>query len=230
MNPTSNQPPCGRSSFCFLCHLNPDSWTQIQALSLTVERPPKTLLFNEGAPPERLIAVCSGAVRLFSYRPDGSVKMFRIARAGEVLGLAAVLLNEPYAFSAETLEPGQLRILKRGAFLAVLDAEPTLWKQVALEGAQRHYETLTEVKKAPLVRLLELLLSFCGAFQEQKAERAPHRVRMTNQQIADLVGVSERMARNYLHKLRDKGLITREGRGLFVIDPQGLRNLLEKIQ
>jgi CRP-like cAMP-binding protein len=132
--------------------------------------------------------------------------------------------------TAETMELCQLRILKRSAFLAVLDAEPGLWKQVALVGAKRHYETLAEVKKSPLVRLLELLLSFCGTSQEPKIKPATYRVRMTNQQIADSVGVSERMARNYLHKLQDRRLITREGKSLFVIDPQGLRKLLEEIQ
>jgi Mn-dependent DtxR family transcriptional regulator len=45
-----------------------------------------------------------------------------------------------------------------------------------------------------------------------------------------LIGVSERMVRNYLHKLQGKGLTKREGRRLVVINPQGLRKLLEQIQ
>jgi CRP-like cAMP-binding protein len=195
-----------------------------------VEHRANKLLFQEGDPPESIIAVCSGVVRLFSSRSDGSISVFQIVRTGDLLGLPAALLNQPYAFSAETLTRCQLRFLKRSAFLAILDAEPGLRKETALEGARRHYATQMEVKKSPLGRLLELLIGFCEILQEQKAEPTTHRVRMTVQELADYAGVTDRWMRTWLARLKAKGLITRERGWLLVLDPERLRELYEEIR
>jgi len=202
----------------------------MEAASFEVEYDPNKDLFDEGDPPDKIIVVCDGAVLLYHPRPNGNRMVFRIVRTGEVLGLAAVLLNQSYAFSAMTLARSRLRVIKSHAFLAELDAQPQLWKPVALEGVKRHYEVLAEVKKAPFVRLIELLLSFCAPSREPEAVSAPYRVRMKNQELADSVGVTERRIRQYLTKLRDQGLTTRERGWLVVLDPQGLRKLLEKIK
>jgi len=202
----------------------------MKEISFEVEDDPNKDVFEEGDPPDRLMVVCEGGVLLYHLRRDGSIKVVRIARAGEVLGLAAVVLNQPYAFSAKTLEPTRMHVIKGSQFLAVLDAELGLWKQVALGGARRYYDTLTEVKKDPLVRLVQLLLSFCEISEGPETQRATRRVPMTIQQLADAVGVSERQMRRYLAPLRKKGLTTREHGWLVILDPQGLRDLLEKIK
>jgi CRP-like cAMP-binding protein len=187
-------------------------------------------LFEEGRPANRLIVICRGIVGLFAHRDNGDQMLFRVARAGEALGLAAVLRGRPYALSARTLVPCQLRLVDQDALIELLDDQPGLWKWVALEGAARHYATLEELKKAPLVKLIECLLSFDRGAQPSNAPPAAYRVPMTNQALADVAGVTDRTIRSYVAELRNNRLVERPDDWLRVVDPEGLRKHLEQIR
>lgn len=230
MKSQSKQPPCGRRDACFLCHHLSNIWTRIKERSFERDCDPNQDIFDEGESVDQLFAVCRGAVLLYSRLSDGSMKVYWIARAGELLAMAAALLNRPYMYSAKTLEHTTLSVIKRSAFLAALEAEPALWKPVGLEIAGRHYETLAEGKKRSLVKLVELLLTFSSVVPDAKAKQPSARVRMTAQTLADSVGVSERMVWHYLADLSGKELIERKDRCLVVCNPEGLRKYLEEIQ
>lgn len=230
MKSQSKQPPCGRSDACFLCHHLSNMWTRIKERSFELDCDPHQDIFDEGESVDQLFAVCRGAVLLYSRLSDGSMKVHWIARAGELLAMAAALLNRPYMYSAKTLEHSTLSVIKRSAFLAALEAEPALWKPISLEIARRHYDTLAEGKKSSLVKLAELLLAFSPVVPDAKAKPPSARVRMTAQTLADSVGVSERMVWNYLARLSGKELIGRKEGCLVVRHPEGLRKYLEEIQ
>ena len=54
-------------------------------------------------------------------------------RPGEVLGVSAVMLDKPYEFSAETLEPCQVNFIRRDQFLRFLAAHPDAAMRLAMQ-------------------------------------------------------------------------------------------------
>ncbi len=220
--------PCGENPSCALCHRLSDLWLRIEELSLPVAYPARRRIFKQGETPAHLVVVCSGAVRLYGAHPGGRPMTFRVAQPGDLLGLAAVVTRQPYAFSADTIFPCSLRLVPGRAFLRALEAEPTLWAHVAEEIARRHYDMAEQLKQPPRQRLIRLLLAF-SVLVGSSPRRAPrHVVRLTNEELADLVGLSERRVRQYLAELRGQGVITRRRGWLEIADRERLRGMIGK--
>jgi CRP-like cAMP-binding protein len=203
-----------------------DVWSQIEAISFLKQYPAGEPLFREGARPDEVVAICAGRVRLSSLGQDGNIPLVWVACAGDLIGFSAVLSNRPYALSAETLGPCELRIVKRDAFLVWLDANPDLWKKIAVEQAERHYNLIAQMKINPLIRFLQMVIGLCDT-----SKTAIPRIGLTIQSLADSIGVVDRTVYRYVSALKDMGLVTRDdNRWIRVIDLPGLKAYLKDIQ
>ena len=65
--------------------------------------PGGALLFVEGQIPRGAYVLCSGKAKLSTTSRDGKVLILKIAEAGEVLGLSAVISGTPFQLTAETM-------------------------------------------------------------------------------------------------------------------------------
>lgn len=88
-------------------------------------RPPGTVLFEEGAPVDRLYFVHSGEVTL-----SFATKEMLTAGPGELLGLSALVGNRPHESTARTHETCITGAIGRDEFLKLLDEKPSLWLSV----------------------------------------------------------------------------------------------------
>ncbi|RMG53816.1 MAG: Crp/Fnr family transcriptional regulator, partial [Acidobacteria bacterium] len=223
MGRPSDRLPCGENPSCALCQRLSSLWAHLQELSLPVTYPARRCIFEQGETPAHLVVVCSGAVRLYGAHPGGRPMTFRVAQPGDLLGLAAVVTRQPYAFSADTIFPCCLRMVPQRAFLSALEAEPALWAEVAGEIARRHYDMAEQLKQPPRQRLIKLLLAFSVLVGSSKQGSPRHVVRLTNEELADLVGLSGRRVRQYLAELREQGVVVRHRGWLGIADRERLQ-------
>jgi CRP-like cAMP-binding protein len=79
-----------------------------------------SVIFSEGDVPVGVHILDSGQAKLFGSTSRGKTIITRIVRAGELLGLNAVILGKPYLFSAEATEPSRVSHVQRDDFLAFL--------------------------------------------------------------------------------------------------------------
>ena len=61
--------------------------------------------------------LCAGRAKLFTTSPEGRILIFRIAEAGEFLGLSSLILNSPYPASAETVGPCNVNFIDQRDFV-----------------------------------------------------------------------------------------------------------------
>lgn len=89
-----------------------------------------------------VIVVARGGVEICSGSPDGKRFVLGLARAPEVLALVLLFskVRLPYEFRAYA--DSVLLHLECGALTAILDAEPILWRDVALLLCTRHGDSL----------------------------------------------------------------------------------------
>jgi CRP/FNR family transcriptional regulator, cyclic AMP receptor protein len=62
-----------------------------------------------------------GQAKLSTASREGRVLVLKIAEAGEVLGLSAVIVDEPFELSAETAGPCQANFVERDALMRLLE-------------------------------------------------------------------------------------------------------------
>jgi CRP-like cAMP-binding protein len=88
------------------------------------------ILFSQGESPRGLYILRDGEAALIMQSPSGRVVFFLHATAGSLLGLPAVVSNEPYTLSAIVRKDSEVRFVSRDDYEELIQAEPTLYPSV----------------------------------------------------------------------------------------------------
>ena len=95
------------------CDLPADVLEAFDSVKNSVAVPRDTVLFREGQMARGVFVVCEGRVRLTVCSDDGKRLLLRVAGAGEVLGLSAVLSGTPYEITGQAIEACQIATVRR---------------------------------------------------------------------------------------------------------------------
>ena len=110
------------------------------------------ILFSEKEEARGIYIVLEGEVKLSINSSDGRRLSLRIARKGDILGLASALSGSPYEMTAETLYPAKLVPIGRREFLGFLMRHPEVY-QVLIEELTREYTMACEQLRTVGLRL-----------------------------------------------------------------------------
>ena len=105
----------------------------VQALELRSKPVPckkGTTLFKQGDPPIGLYILKSGEANLLMDSRAGRVIMCVNAEPGSLLGLPAIIANEPYTMTALAHGGSEVRFVAKGDFEDVIRTEPSLYPMV----------------------------------------------------------------------------------------------------
>src|SRR5215472_139944 len=102
------------------CDLPSAAVEHLSSITSASTYPKGATLFVEGQTSRGVFILCNGRVKLSTSSADGKTLILRIADAGEVLGLAAVVSGKEYQVTADVLEPTQANFIARHDFQAFL--------------------------------------------------------------------------------------------------------------
>src|SRR6266403_4569323 len=111
---------------CLTCKLRKDKWfccfsppvlKSFSSASHLSTYPGGAVLFVEGQMPRGALVLCSGKVKLSTTSREGKVLVLKIVEPGEVMGLSAVIAEEAYEITAETLGPCLVNFVDRDGLL-----------------------------------------------------------------------------------------------------------------
>lgn len=94
-----------------------------------LKKKPGEVLYNEGDDAKHLFTVRSGIIKLTQYLPDGSQRIVRLLRTGDVAGLEA-LINPGYEHFATVLRDAELCQIPREVVEKLNVETPRLHKQL----------------------------------------------------------------------------------------------------
>src|SRR5215469_16574371 len=114
----------------FFNKLSPEAQKDLSALAISLNYPAGKILFSEKDTAAGIYIVLEGEVKLSMNSTDGRRLILRIARKGEVLGLAAALSGKPSEMTAETLYPAKIAPVGRREFLSFLMRHPEAYQTV----------------------------------------------------------------------------------------------------
>lgn len=179
-----------------------------------------TYVFREGDVAARIHVVRTGAIELSRQVAERRVAL-QILRAGDVFGDVPAFLDEPEPFDARALEDSTVLSLDADALFAMLRTRPHI--------ARRWIVSLADRMSGLHARLGDLL---AGGLAAQLAsvllrETADGKdATLTQDQLADMLGVARTSIQRVLKQLEADGLITVGYRRISVTDAGRLEELL----
>ena len=178
-------------------------------------------IFQEGEPAQALYFVVSGVVKTFKTSAEGKEQTLRIIRPGESFNDVAVFDGGPNVASATAMAPVVLYGINRTDVGVIIRDHPQVAANVARVLAERvrHFTSMVEDLsfRNVLSRVAKLLLDYAG--NGRKAERP----RLTQQEMAAMVGTAREIVGRSLRALEEKGAIRIDRHRIVLIDKEALR-------
>ena len=172
------------------------------------------VLFRRGDPGDELFGIVSGRIAILTRAPDGRESLVAVLDEGALFGELGLFDAGPRSADARALEPTQLLVLDYAAVRAAISAEPQLLWIIIRVLARRLRATddtladavFLDVPGRTAKRLLEL--------SENEDE---FRLRMTQEDLAGLVGASRERVNKALSMFTRLGWLSVEGRNRYRI-------------
>ncbi len=213
------------------CNLPRAALAGLDAISSAATYPKGAVLFVEGQEPRGVFILCNGRVKLFGGSAAGKAIIFRIAEAGEIIGLPSTLSGKPFELTAEALEPTQANFIRREDFLAFLREHGETALRVAEMLSNIYYATCQEVRYLGLSRTAEEKLArfLLDLKPEQGSEAGQKRLvlTLTHEEIANMIGSSRETVSRVLAGFKRKRLIEVRGSTLIVKNLAALQEFIE---
>ena len=225
-----NCPACSWKSKGFFCNVHLVELKSFEAVKYTRAYPPAAILFAEGQAPRSAYLLCKGRLKLAMTSPDGKAVILRIAEPGELLGLNSIIRGTPHEFTAETLEPCQVDVVKRETFLCLLRENRSFWVRVTEQLSSDCSIACNQIRSLALSRSAVERIARFLLDRAAKGRRTNRGIQMslpfTHEDIAESVGVTRETATRTLAELTRRMLITRKGATVVIINRPGLEALV----
>ncbi len=176
-------------------------------------------IFREGELADSLYVLKKGMVRLISISDQGRETILHILKPDEVFG-ELLLSEEKRAFTAIATEDSLVTIISQESFAELLSAFPT----VALNFIRLLSKRLATVERGlaefshtwSYHRLARVLVQLSEKYGREVAGGALINVRLSHEDLANLIGTSRETVTTQLGKFTRMGLLKREGRHFIV--------------
>jgi len=217
----------GQRAFCNLSKETLAAFNEIARMDFC---PRGTRLFWEGQTSQGVFILCTGQAKL-SISSSRGKSLMRVAERGEILGLSATLSGQPYEGSAEMLDGGQVKFVRRDLFLGFLREHGAASLRAA-ESLSHDYQAVYEQVRAVALsdsvaeKLAKLLLYWCSR-QGKETEHGIHlKLSLTHGEIAQMIGVSRETVTRLISEFRVNRVIELKGSNLFVPNKAALERLV----
>jgi CRP/FNR family transcriptional regulator len=171
------------------------------------------VLFHQGDPTDSLFLIKEGSFKLVRVNEEGKEVILQVAGKGEVLGEAALFRKGTQPASAIALETARVCSLSRQSLEQIIRESPDLAMQVIFSLGNRLYDTWEQVTElrtgSTREKVLNLLIRLSIEHGEPCPEGTKIKLYLTQQDIADFVGVSRVMVAQTLKELSTRNYIDR---------------------
>lgn len=190
-----------------------------------------SVLFAEGEPARGIYIMRTGRASVSISSSEGRVIMLRMAEAGDVLGLNAVLRNSPYEATVKILEPGRVHFVSRAEVKDLVENSDAAALAV-VKLLSRELAQLTDRARSLLLpqtagaRLAQLLLLWSKEQQENIRVRVIDKL-FTHEEVAQMIGSSRETVTRLLASLTRQQIISITSDSILIRDHAGLVEIAE---
>ena len=184
----------------------------INKLAVTRSYAKGTLVMCEGDHSDSLYIVLSGKVKVFLSDEEGKEVTLNTQGPGEYFGELAMLDEAPRSASVVTVEDTKLAVVSKAAFDECLEKNPKI-ALTLIRGLARRLRELTEnVRNLALMDVYGRVARTLLDMAEDQDGKQVISQKLTQREIASMVGASREMVSRILRDLSVGGYITIENR------------------
>jgi CRP/FNR family transcriptional regulator len=204
----------------FFNKLAPEALKDLSAMALGCNYPAGKILFSEKDAAPGLYIVLEGEVKLSMNSSDGRRLILRIAKKGEILGLASALSGKPCEMTAEILFPSKIAPISRRDFLNFLAHHPEVYQTVTEELSRDYTMACEQLRTVGLSssapeKLARLLLDWSEKGQTTDCG-IRFRFSLTHGEIGEFIGASRETVTRTLTVFKSRRLVTFNGSTLTI--------------
>ncbi len=207
-----------------LSGLSDDITKTIAANRITISFEAGQSIFKEGDEPKGIYRVLKGKVKKFTATNFGTEHIFYICKENEYLGYHAILSKELYADSATALTDCEIEFITKDHFQQAVDKSHIL-SQRLLKNLSHEFGVFLNatkllakhtVRERAAINLLILEYKF-RIDSETETE-----IKINRDDLSNMVGTAKESLVRMLKDFKLEGLISTNGRRIYILDHQGL--------
>jgi|SRR5688572_2941070 len=208
----------GLKAVPFFTQLTERELELVRSLSTEKHYPKNAVVLTEGEMGDSLFMIRSGKVKVFIGDQDGREMILKILGPGDFFGEMSMIDKQPRSASVTTLEPSVFLVLSHAAFEKAIEQVPRIATIVMRILAQRVREADKKIGTLALMdvygrvasTLLELAVMDNGKLMVGE--------KLSQQDLANMVGASREMVNRILKDLSDRGFISVESKSITIIN------------
>jgi CRP/FNR family cyclic AMP-dependent transcriptional regulator len=214
-----------------LKHLRPDELSRLAASAALVRHRAQATIFQKGDAGGSMMAVVSGRVKICTYSADGKELVLNIIDRGGLFGEIALLDGQPRSADAVAIEAAELLVLERNRLMPFLTANPDIASRMIAVLCQRLRQTSAALEDALLrdapSRVARGLLRLAGTFGKQEAAGLRLDIRLSQQQIGNLIGISRESINKYIVEWSRGDILAVNNGYITITDKEALEEMSE---
>jgi CRP-like cAMP-binding protein len=189
----------------------------------------RQVIYLPGDPGAAVYFVNGGRVKVSKVTRDGKELTLAYRGPGEIFGETCLIDGGPREEMAEAMENALVTEIQRDQFEELLQAQASLGFRLAKVLAARRREIENKIEnlvfKDVNSKLAELLLRLGTEYGVDDARGTLVALKITHQEMANLIGSTRETVSLTLAQFKRKGLIATDGRKVIIADREGLRAL-----
>ncbi len=189
----------------------------------------KEAIFSEGDASEWFYIVKKGKVKITKLSHEGKEIILEIISPLDFFGGIAVLRGFPYPANAVAMEDTEVVKISRKNLMRVLDRFPNLMYCMATNIGDRikgSHETLKSIALEKVEsRIASLLIKLSDKAGEMTADGIAINMKLTKQDLAEMVGTTVETSIRTMSKLSKSGLVSVKAGRIVIKDIEKLKSL-----
>ncbi len=210
-------------------NLSDEELKELEPYLAAVTYKKKDAIFSEGDAPEWFYIVSTGKVKVTRISHDGKELILEIISPHDIFGGVAVLRNFPYPANAVAMEDSEILKISRKNLMRLVDRFPNLMFCIALQLGDRMKSSHDTLKNIALerveARIAALLLKLANKVGVETDEGLMIDMRLTKQDVADMVGTTVETSIRTFSKFKKQGLVMDADGKIIIKDREGLAEL-----
>lgn len=189
----------------------------------------REVVFHKAEPGQAMLVIVKGRVKLSTLSNGGREMIFGVLEAGEIFGEISLLDGQQRSATVTALVPTELLVIERRDFIPFLAHHPKVAIKLLATLATRLRVT-DEMFEDTLFRslpsrLAKRFLMLAGNYGEQTARGVKISLKLSQQEIGNLVGTSRESVNKRMRAWEDEGLITFSKGYVTLTNPERLEEL-----
>lgn len=201
-------------------NLSSNELKELEPYLIVEKHKKKEAIFSEGDPPEWFYIVKSGKVKITKLSHEGKEIILEVISPYDIFGGVAVIRSFPYPANAVSMEDSEVLKISRKNLMRLVDRFPNLMYCMALQLGDRMKSSYDSLKNIALerveARIAALLIKLAGKVGVEIREGLLIDIRLTKQDVADMVGTTVETSIRTFSKFKKQGLVADKD-GKFVI-------------